>query len=322
VDLIDNFKEQARSVEVSVIFPESDDQRLVDAAKQIASEGWAKPILLGADSPGEGIEVIDHKDPDRLGRYAAAYHQARENISEKIALRLVKKPLFAAGMAAASGEADCMVAGAANTTANVIMAASLTIGLAEGISIPSSFFLMDFPDLLGQGRQVLVYADCAVNIQPTAEELADIAIPSAETARVLLGVTPKVGMLSFSTKGSARHEDADKVIKAIEIISEKAPDVLVDGELQADSALVKRVADKKCPDSPVAGEANVLVFPDLDAGNIAYKLSQYLGGAKAFGPVLQGFRKPCSDLSRGATVEDIVGAAAIVAAAAAGKKSG
>ncbi|NQT21270.1 MAG: phosphate acetyltransferase, partial [Planctomycetes bacterium] len=144
MDLIANFKEQARAADVSVIFPESDDQRLVDAARQIASEGWARPILLGTESPGEGIAVLDHKDAGKLETYAASYHQARENVSEKIALRLVKKPLFFAGMAVAAGEADCMVAGAANTTANVIMAASLTIGLAEGISIPSSFFLMDF----------------------------------------------------------------------------------------------------------------------------------------------------------------------------------
>jgi phosphate acetyltransferase len=305
---------------VSIVFPEAEDERIVGAARKIAAEGWARPFLVASESHGDGVQTLGPQDAVRLGRYATSYHQARENVPEKVALRLVKRPLFFAGMAVASGDADCMVGGAANTTANVIMAASLTIGLAEGIRIPSSFFLMEFPDLLGQGRQVLVYADCAVNIQPTADELADIAISSARTASALLGVAPKVAMLSFSTKGSARHPDADKVIKAVELVRQKAPDIVVDGELQADSALVKRVAARKCPGSPVAGEATVLVFPDLDAANIAYKLSQYLGGAKAYGPILQGFRKPCSDLSRGATVDDIVGAAAIVAAAAAGKK--
>ena len=319
MDLISDFKEQARSACMRVILPESKDERILDAARQIADEGWAEPVILGEECPGAGVDCISAKDEERLGRYKEIYLQGRPNVPEKVAARLVKKSLIFSGAAVAAGDADCLVAGAANATANVITSAQLTVGLAEGISVPSSFFLMEFPDLMGQGRQILVYADCAVNIQPSAQELADIALASAASAEALLGVTPRVAMLSFSTKGSGPHGDSEKVVEATEIVRQKAPDLLVDGELQADSAIVQRVADKKCPGSEVAGKANVLVFPDLDAGNIGYKLSQYVGNARAYGPILQGFRKPCSDLSRGATVEDIVGASAIVAAIAAGK---
>lgn len=314
--LIAGFKEKCRARAPRVVFPEGEDGRVREAAVRIAAEGWARPVLVAAESPGDGIETWDAGDPERLARYAELYRKARPNLSEKLAARVVKKPLIFGGAALAAGDADCLVAGAANSTANVISAMALTVGLAAGISVPSSFFLMDFPDFLGGGRKVVVYADCGVNIQPTAEELADIAISSAASARALLGVEPLVAMLSFSTKGSGPHPDSEKVVRATQLVRERAPEVCVDGELQADSAIVERVAEKKCAGSTVAGRANVLVFPDLDAGNIAYKLSQYLGGAAAYGPILQGFRGPCSDLSRGASVEDIVGTAAIVAAMA------
>lgn len=320
MDLIGKFKEQARKGNIRIVLPEGSDERIVAAAKIIASEGWAKPLVVTDASIGGGVETLSQADAAVLGRYVAGYRKLRPDLPEKVAARVVKKELVFGGMALATGDADCMVAGAANTTGNVISAASLTVGLAEGIKVPSSFFLMAFPNYMNEGERVLAYADCAVNIQPTAEELADIAISTAESARVLLGVAPKVAMLSFSTKGSAAHPDADKVIKATELVKNRKPDLAIDGELQADSAIVPRVAKKKCPQSGVAGQANVLVFPDLDAGNIGYKLSQYLGGARAYGPILQGFRKPCSDLSRGATAEDIVGTAAIVAATAAAQK--
>jgi phosphate acetyltransferase len=320
INLIARLKEQVRAAgRARILFPEGEDERILAAARLIAQEGWARPAVVAGRDPGGGVECLDPKDPKLLDRYAEAYRKARPEVSAKVAARVVRKALVFAGAAAAAGDADCLVAGAANPTAAVISAAVLTVGLAEGIKTPSSFFLMDFPDFLGSGPRVLVYADCGVNVQPTAEELADIAVSSARSARALLGVEPLVAMLSFSTKGSGAHPDADKVIAATELARRKAPEIRIDGELQADSAIVERVAARKCPGSSVAGRANVLVFPDLDAGNIGYKLSQYLGGARAYGPILQGFRKPCSDLSRGATPEDIVGTAAIVAAAAAGK---
>ena len=231
----------------------------------------------------------------------------------KVALRLLRRPLIFAGMMVAQGDADGCVAGVANATARVIEAAGLTIGFAEGIFGVSSCFIMVIPDSLDGKNTVLVFSDCAVSIQPTAEELAQIAISTAATTRILLSTEPKVAMLSFSTKGSASHINVDKITTATQIVRRRMPNLIIDGELQGDAALVKTVADQKLTDSPVAGNANVLIFPDLDAGNIAYKLVQYLAKAQAYGPILQGLRKPMNDMSRGASVEDLVGVAAITA---------
>jgi phosphate acetyltransferase len=208
-----------------------------------------------------------------------------------------------------------MVAGCANPTRRVIEAGLMTVGLADGIALPSSYFLMIVPDFLGQGRKSFIFADCAVNADPTSTELADIAMTSARSAKALLGETPRVAMLSFSTKGSAQHARVDKVRKAMDLVRQREPELAIDGEFQADAALVPSVALNKVKEnSAVAGQANVLIFPDLDSGNIAYKLTQWLGGAQAIGPFLQGFAKPVSDLSRGASVEDIVTTCVVVAA--------
>ncbi len=301
-----------------VVLPEGRDARIVQAAQEIRRRGIGEPILLGtaqqieaaaaeAGASLDGIEMLDPKTSARLDDYATQYMEGRDDIAPGVARRMVAKALFHGGMMVASGDAHAMVAGAATATATVIQAGALTVGFAQGIETVSSYFLMIVPHFGAEKDKPFIFADCAVNIDPTPEQLADIALASAQSASGLLGESPRVALLSYSTRGSADGPSAEKVRKALEIVRSRRPDLDADGELQADAAIVTRVAQKKVKDgSAVAGQANVLIFPDLDAGNIAYKLTQYLANAKAIGPFLQGFAKPMADLSRGASVEDIV----------------
>ena len=326
MDIIKSFAEKVKGRNFSVVLPEGSDERIIQAARKIKDQGIAEPVVLGKGEKVEeaiekagvsvdGIKIIDPKQSDKLTAYAEAYVGDRSDLDVAVAKRMVAKPVFFAGMMVKCGDADAAVGGAAHATATMIQAGTLTVGMMEGMKTASSYFLMVIPDFLGEKDKLFIYADCAVNIDPDAEQLADIALASAESGRSLLGTEPKVAMLSFSTRDSASHESIDKVKAALAIARKRNPDLAIDGEFQADSAIVPKVAIKKVRDnSSVAGRANVLIFPTLESGNIAYKLTQYMAGAQAIGPFLQGFAKPIADLSRGASVDDIVSTAVLTLA--------
>ena len=323
MNLIEQFKEKIRNHPLRIVYPEGDDERIIRAALQVLDEGIAEPVLVG--DPGEveeaargagldpeGLEVVSPRESGWLEEFTDEYARIRD-VKTRIAGRLTVRPLFFGGMMVRTGRAGGMIAGADHATGSVIQAASLTIGLEPGFSSPTSYFIMVVPEFLEEKDKIFIFADSAVNVYPDPHLLACSAIAVARDAKNLLGIKPRIAFLSCSTKGSASHPEIDRVVEAARIAQEMGSGFDIDGELQADAAIVPRVAAKKVKDSPVAGKANVLIFPDLDAGNIAYKIVQYMAGASALGPVLVGSRQPVNDLSRGAVVEDIVGMTAVTA---------
>jgi len=324
MNVIEQIRSQAKKNPRRLVLPEGDESRTIQAASILAREGLAKPVLLGPEEKirGEaanlkvdlsGVEVVDPSTDSRKKGYAEKLFELRKHkgIDLAAAEKLVEDPMYFGTMMLDAGDVDGFLSGAAHATGDTIRPALQIIKPAPGVRAISSFFIMIVPDCSYGEDGVMLMGDCAIVPNPPAPKLAAIAVSTAKMAKALVGMEPRVAMLSFSTMGSAEHELVDKVREALKIAKEKAPDLLIDGEMQADAALVPEIGKRKAPDSKVAGKANVLIFPDLQSANIGYKLVQRLAGAEAIGPILQGFKKPVNDLSRGCSVDDIVNLGAV-----------